>query len=269
MPFNRAHINHLFLIIIISTTLFGGNELFAQIAVKAQKTIPITEGPRLNNISKRKKVKVLKNTKKLTQRGGKTYPNYKGQSKFKGSIKLEKNRKKKNIASFRGNVKYSKRGNKFAAASKFRGNTKVNRNRRSANPAKNFRGTLTVKRNDRRKSLNKLKPIYVKVNPQKRRGNAIKKYSGNIKMRRPGSFRHAGSNYRGDIRIKKSRMASRRQARYHGGPVNPLDRAKYRNQLIKNSRKKDGQYGKRPKKRNRKKVKLKYDTREGRIWQNQ
>lgn len=240
------------------------NDGHAQIAVKAQKTIPITDGPRLT-ISKRKKVKALKNSNKLTQSGGKVTPNFKGQSRFNGAVRLNKVRRKNQTAAFRGNIKKNRNnGSSYDIARKYRGTTKVNRG--YSNPSKGYRGNVTVSRKSRRTSLNKLKPIYVVLAPLKRRGNTIKKYSGEIKLRTIGGFRHAGGQYRGDIRIKKSRLASRRQARYHGGPVNPLDRTKYRNQLIKNSRRKDGQYGKRPKKRSRKKVKLKYDTREGQIW---
>jgi len=221
-------------------------EVHAQIAVNAQKTIPITDGPRLN-ISKRKKVKALKSSNKLTQNGGKVTPNFRGQSKFKGTIRLNKVRRKNQTGAFRGNIRDKSDGSSYDIARKYRGN-------------------VTVARNRRKSSLNKSRPIYVVRAPLRGRGNAIKRYSGEIKLRKIGGFRHSGSQYSGDMKVKKSRLASRRQARYHGGPVNPLERAKYRNQLIKNSRRKDGQYGKRPKKRNRKKVKLKYDTREGQIW---
>lgn len=264
MQFHRIYISPLLFTILLFTLLcVTSKDNYAQIAVKAQKTIPITDGPRLS-ISKRKKVKALKNTNKLTQSGGKVTPNFRGQSRFKGAIRLNKVRRKNQTAAFRGNIKNRSNGSSYDIARKYRGTTKMNRG--YSNPTKRYRGNVTVARNRRRTSLNKLKPIYLVLAPLRGRGNAIKRYSGEIKLRKIGGFRHSGSQYRGDIKIKKNRLASRRQARYHGGPVNPLDRAKYRNQLIKNSRRKDGQYGKRPKKRNRKKVKLKYDTREGRIW---
>jgi len=263
--FNRTYINQFFLAALVLVFL-NSLEGYSQIVINGKKTIPITDGPRLN-ISKRKKVKIFKRSNKLKTKGSSTVPNLKGQSRFKGSIRLNKIKRRKNKAAlFRGNIKDRSSGSSYDIARNYKGNFKVRKGKTNRRTIKRYSGNFLVQ-NKRRKSLNKLRPIYVKVAPKNKRGNAIKKYSGNIKLRRPGSFRHAGSNYRGDIRIKKSRMASRRRARYHGGPVNPLERAKYRNQLIKNSRRKDGQYGKRPKKRNRKKVKLKYDTREGRIWQ--
>ena len=88
-----------------------------------------------------------------------------------------------------------------------------------------------------------------------------------VRKSRGRKVNRSGS-YSGDIKIKRNRIASRRRASYHGGPVNPLDKARYRNQLIKNSRRKPGQQGKRPGKKKRKKEKLKYDTRESKIWNN-
>jgi hypothetical protein len=247
-------------------------EGYGQIAVNGKKTIPITDGPKLG-VSKRKKVKILKKGNKLkTEDRGGTFTNFKGVGKFKGNIVKNKFRKKKSrAAKFTGNSKIAKNSNsKKKSTASFSGNYKSRReNSSSYASARKFKGNLKAKRNSRRISLNKLRTAYVKVTPLKKRGNpSIRKYSGNMKLNRKRSFKHKVSGYRGDMNIKKSRIASRKQAKYNGGPTNALDRAKYRNQIIKNSRRKPGEYGKRPKKRNRKKQKLKYDTRESTIWNN-
>lgn len=246
-------------------------ESHGQIAVNGRKTIPITDGPKLT-ISKRKKVKALKRSQKLnSEQRGSISTNFKGVSKYRGTIAKNNYKKKKNRAStFRGNNKIARNGKKKNVTASFSGNIKAkSRGRNAYASAGKFRGNIKARRNNRRVSLNKLRTAYVKVPPLKQRGNpSIRKYSGNIKVRKNGRFSNSGSNYKGDIKIKKNRIASRKQSRYNGGPVNSLDRAKYRNQLINNSRRKPGQYGKRPKKRNRKKQKLRYDTRESTIWNN-
>lgn len=275
MLFSPNHTNRILFNIIFCCllTVLLNIDGYGQIAVNGRKTIPITDGPKLT-FSKRKKVKALKRTKKLnSEQRGSLSTNFKGASKYRGTVARNKYKKKKSrAATFSGNRKIARNSSKRKknVTASFSGNIKArSRSRNAYASAGKFRGNVKAKRNNRRISLNKLRAVYVKVPPLKQRSNpSIKKYSGNIKVRKNSRFSNAGSNYKGDIKVKKNRIASRKQSRYNGGPVNSLDRAKYRNQLIKNSRRKPGQYGKRPKKRNRKKQKLKYDTRESTIWNN-
>ncbi|MDW7695018.1 hypothetical protein R9C00_00005 [Flammeovirgaceae bacterium SG7u.111] len=110
------------------------------------------------------------------------------------------------------------------------------------------------------------KELVIKKSPKKRRGVAKSAAEYRSRNNPPRSFQQPakvgfGVSFQKNKAVKKEKQRRKKLARYHGGPTSMIARAKYRNAVLKSTRKRG-----KPKPRKQKKKKLKYDPQERKIW---
>ncbi|MBX2842836.1 MAG: hypothetical protein KTR26_13790 [Flammeovirgaceae bacterium] len=166
------------------------------------------------------------------------------------------------------NVKAKKAKNINAPLKKYSGFSKQKKAKSKNRSLARYSGAVKV-RKGKKQALNNFKKGYVKIGKSntKRTTRSIKRYAGSIKVSKKRSSSRKIGSFRGEIAVKRRRQADRRKARYTGGPTNAIEKAKYRNAILKNTRQK-GRLNKKPGKKRKKIEKLKYDSRESKIWNN-